>query len=134
MIRYIEHTSDVGFEVEEESLEELFSSAAIAMYELMTDPGEIETVLERKVEVQSEDLESLMFDWMDELIFLFESEHLIFKSFNLSIDGFHLDGRCRGGVFDPAKHESGIAVKAVTYHMMEVKKNDLWKARVILDV
>ncbi len=135
MIRYIEHTSDVGFEVEEDSIEGLFSTAALAMYGFMIDPFEIETSVKRDVDIQSEDLESLMFDWIDELIFLFESEKIVFKKFDLRIDDFHMIGTCEGGIFDPTRHETGIVVKAVTYHMMEVKKRrGIWNARVILDV
>ena len=135
MMRYIEHTSDIGFEVEEDDLKGLFSTAAIAMYGLMVDPFSIEQSISRNIEIQSEDMESLMFDWIDELIFLFESENVVLREFDLFIDDYHIDGSCRGGIFDPSRHESGIVVKAVTYHMMEVKKKSGgWYARVILDV
>ena len=136
MIKYIEHPSDVGFEVDSDSLDELFSIAAEAMYGLITDPKKIESNIEKLIDIQAEDLESLMFDWIDELLFIFESDQLIFTSFDLHITetDFHLTGKCIGGKFDPKKHESGIIIKAVTYHMMEVKRNDIWKAKVILDV
>jgi SHS2 domain-containing protein len=80
-IKYIEHPSDVGFEVYGDSLEELFANAAIAMYSLMTDVDEIEEE-EREIVINSEDLYSLMFDWLDELIFLFDSESLVMKNFD----------------------------------------------------
>ena len=137
-IRYIEHPSDVGFEVYGTTLEELFANAAIACYGFMTDVEEIEETEERAIEIESEDLYSLMFDWLDELLFLFESESLVFKKFDLKVDvsgdGTSISGRCRGGKFDPYRHESGIIIKAVTYNMMEIKKNELWHARVVLDV
>ena len=137
-IRYIEHPSDVGFEVYGTTLEELFANAAIACYGFMTDIEEIEETEERAMEIESEDLYSLMFDWLDELLFLFESESLVFKKFDLKVDvsgdGTSISGRCRGGKFDPYRHESGIIIKAVTYNMMEIKKNELWHARVVLDV
>jgi len=137
-IRYIEHPSDVGFEVYGTTLEELFANAAIACYGFMTDIEEIEETEERAIEIESEDLYSLMFDWLDELLFLFESESLVFKKFDLKVDvsgdGTSIRGRCRGGKFDPYRHESGIIIKAVTYNMMEIKKNELWHARVVLDV
>ena len=134
MIKYIEHSSDIGFEVEGVSLEEIFSNAAIAMYGLMTDLKQIELTIEKKIDIKSEDLESLMFDWIDELLFLFESDKIVFTGFKLQIKDFHLIGQCVGGKFDPNKHETGIIIKAVTYHMMEIKKNGVWKAKVILDV
>lgn len=134
--RYIEHPSDVGFEAYGDSLEELFANAAIAMYSFMTGVDEIEAEEERAVSIQAEDLLSLMFDWLDELLFLFESESLVMKHFTITVNEseFRITGTCRGGKFDPARHEAGIIVKAVTYNMMEVKKNERWHARVVLDV
>jgi len=135
--RYIEHPSDVGFEAYGTTLEALFANAATAMYSFMTDVDEIETAEEREVTVKSEDLYSLMFDWLDEMLFLFESESLVMNKFDIEVDSadFKIKGKCRGGRFDPAKHESGIIIKAVTYNMMEVKKkNEVWHAQVVLDV
>ncbi len=135
-IRYIEHPSDVGFEAYGDTLEELFANAATAMYSFMTDVDEIAEAEEREIEINSEDLYSLMFDWLDELIFLFDSESLIMRSFDIAIDesNFSIQGTCKGGKFDPSKHVSGIIIKAVTYNMMQIKKNEEWRARVVLDV
>ncbi|MEA2076167.1 MAG: archease [Euryarchaeota archaeon] len=134
--RYIEHPSDVGFEAYGATLEALFANAALAMYSFMTDVDAIETAEEREVTVNAEDLYSLMFDWLDEMLFLFESDSLVMKNFDITVDDsmFRITGKCRGGKFDPAKHESGIIIKAVTYNMMEVKENEVWHARVVLDV
>ena len=135
--RYIEHPSDVGFEAYGATLEALFANAALAMYSFMTDVDEIETAEEREVTVNAEDLYSLMFDWLDEMLFLFESDSLVMKNFDITVDEsqFSITGTFRGGKFDPAKHESGIIIKAVTYNMMEVKKkNEVWHAQVVLDV
>ncbi len=135
-IKYIEHPSDVGFEVSGDTLEELFANSAIATYSFMTDIDEIEEEEEREVKIKSEDLYSLMFDWLDEMIFLFEAESLVMKKFDIEVDSsdFSIRGKCRGGKFDPYKHESGIIIKAVTYNMMEIKKNEVWHVRVVLDV
>ena len=134
--RYIEHPSDVGFEAYGTTLEELFANAALAMYSFMTDVDAIAETEERAVAVQAEDLYSLMFDWLDEMLFLFESESLVMKRVDIAVNesAFSIKGTCSGGKFDPAKHESGIIIKAVTYNMMEVKKNEVWHAQVVLDV
>jgi SHS2 domain-containing protein len=134
--RYIEHPSDVGFEAYGATLEELFANAATAMYSFMTDIDEIETTETKEITVNAEDLYSLMFDWLDEMLFLFESESLVMNKFDTTIDDsmFRIKGTCSGGKFDPAKHESGIIIKAVTYNMMEIKKNEVWHAQVVLDV
>ncbi len=134
--RYIEHPSDVGFEAVGASLEALFANAALAMYSFMTDVEAIAATEERAVTVAAEDLYSLMFDWLDELLFLFEAEFLVMNDFEIAVDTstFSITGTCRGGKFDPERHEAGIIVKAVTYSMMEIKKNEQWHARVVLDV
>ena len=134
--RYIEHPSDVGFEAYGATLDELFANAALAMYSFMTDVDAIPETEERAVAVQAEDLYSLMFDWLDEMLFLFESESLVMKRFDISVNEFEfsIKGTCSGGTFDPDKHEAGIIIKAVTYNMMEVKRNDTWHAQVVLDV
>lgn len=134
--RYIEHPSDVGFEAYGETLEELFAHAALAMLSFMTDVEAIEPAEERAVHVKAEDLYSLMFDWLDELLFLFEADSLVMNVFEITVDPaeFSIGGTCRGGRFDPEKHDAGIIIKAVTYNMMEVKKNGRWHARVVLDV
>ena len=134
--RYIEHPSDVGFEAYGTTLEELFANAALAMYSFMTDVVEIETTETKEITVKAEDLYSLMFDWLDEMIFLFEAESLIMNKFDITVDDstFSITGTCRGGKFDPEKHESGSIIKAVTYNMMEIKKNGIWHAQVVLDV
>jgi len=134
--RYIEHPSDVGFEAYGTTLEELFANAALAMYSFMTDVDEIETTETTEITIKSEDLYSLMFDWLDEMLFLFESESLVMNKFDITVDDsmFSIKGTCRGGKFDPEKHESGIIIKAVTYNMMEIKKNEVWHAQVVLDV
>jgi len=135
-IKYIEHPSDVGFEVYGDTLEELYANAAIAMYSLMTDIDEIEANVERAIELKAEDFQSLMFDWLDELIFLFDSESLVMKKFDIAVNetNFSICGNCKGGKYDPSTHVSGIIIKAVTYNMMQIKKNEIWEARVILDV
>jgi SHS2 domain-containing protein len=134
--RYIEHPSDVGFEAFGSSLEALFANAALAMYSFMTDVTAIAATEERVITVEAEDLYSLMFDWLDELLFLFEAEFLVMTDFNIAVDTstFSITGTCRGGKFDPEQHEAGIIIKAVTYNMMEVKKNEWWHAQVVLDV
>lgn len=135
---YIEHPSDVGFKAYGDTLEELFANAAIATFSFMTDIDGIEEEeeWEREIEIKSEDLYSLMFDWLDEMIFMFEAESLVMKKFDIDVNStdFSIVGTCRGGKFDPYKHESGIIIKAVTYNMMEIKRNEIWHARVVLDV
>jgi SHS2 domain-containing protein len=121
-------TADVAFEAYGRSLEELFANAALAMFEVMINTKQVEPKIERKVEAQGNDLQSLMFSWLNSLLVFVDSENLAFSEFKVKVDekNFKLEGICKGEEMNREKHE--------TYHQMEIKKNKIWKARIILDI
>ncbi|MEM0480985.1 MAG: archease [Candidatus Aenigmatarchaeota archaeon] len=127
-------TADIAYEVYGKSLEELFKNAALAMFETMTDISKIEKKEVREVEIVSQDLESLLFDWLTNLLVFVDSENLFFSDFEIKIENNKLYAKCYGEFFNPEKHERRISVKAVTYHKMKIEKNDIWKATIIFDV
>jgi len=130
-------TADVAFVAYGKTLEEVFKNAALAMFEVMINTKLVEKKIERKILVEGHDLESLMFAWLNELLYYVDSENLAFSDFDIKINekDFRLEAICKGEEIDPEKHETRTVVKAATMHMMEVKKeNDLWRARVILDI
>ena len=129
-------TADVAFVAYGENLNELFANAALAMFEVMINTKQIEPKEERIIEVDGFDLESLMFNWLNELLYFVDAENLAFSEFEVEIDekNFKLKAKCRGEFIDHSKHETRTVVKAATYHQMKIEKNDLWKAQVILDI
>ncbi|MEM5773207.1 MAG: archease [Candidatus Aenigmatarchaeota archaeon] len=129
-------TSDVAFEAYGKSLNELFANAALAMFEVIINTKQIKPKEERKVEAEGEDLQSLMFNWLNELLVFVDSENLAFSQFDVEIDekNLKLKAVCKGEAIDRSKHETRTHVKACTYHKMEIKKNKVWGARVILDI
>jgi SHS2 domain-containing protein len=129
-------TADVCFIARGKDLSELFANAALAMFEVMIDTSKIEEKVERKVEVEGEDLESLMFNWLNELLFYVDAENLAFSKFDVSVDekNFKLVAICKGEPIDPEKHETRTVVKSCTYHKLKIEKNEGWKAQVILDI
>lgn len=135
---FFDVTADVGFHSYGTTLEEAFENAALAMFEVMTDTTKIEPSTQKEILIESEDLLALLYDWLDELIFLHDSQFLIFNTFNIEIqkmneDLFCLKGTVMGDVFNPEKHESREEVKAVTYHLMDIKGENGFIIRVILD-
>lgn len=125
---FFEHTADVGIIAYGETLEEAFENAALAMYDVMTDPSRIEARECEKIEVEAEDLEALLFEWLTALLARTDSKNLLFSKFSVRIDksegGYRLLGEACGERFDSRKHPSETEVKAVTYHMMEIGKRD----------
>ena len=128
--------ADVAFEAYGKDLDELFTNSALAMFEVMVNTKQIKPKVERKVKITGNDLQSLMFNWLNSLLLFVDSENLAFSDFKTKIDDkkFTLNAVCKGEKIDPKKHETRTAVKACTYHKMEIKKNKIWKAQVILDI
>jgi SHS2 domain-containing protein len=129
--------ADAAFEAEAESIEELFQTCAQATFEVMADTKTIEHKHKENVELVGETLEELLFDWLAELIYLKDLKSMLFGKFEVKItqkDGYRLNASIWGEPADQKKHKVRVDVKAVTYHLLEVKKtNDKWTAKVILD-
>ena len=138
--RYLEELSsaDAAFEATGMTLEELFSDAAIATFEVMADTTTVKPLLIHEIELENESVDGLLIDWLSELVFLKDTENILFSEFDINIrknDGYILKAEALGDKIDREKHNLRSDVKAVTYHMFEVtKKGDHWTARVVLDI
>lgn len=129
-------TADVCFLAYGKDLNELFANAALAMFEVMVNTKQIEPKIEKKVKVEGNDLQSLMFNWLNELLVFVDAENLAFSQFDVVVDEkkMKLEAVCKGEEINREKHETKTHVKAATYHKMEIKKNEEWKAQVIVDI
>jgi SHS2 domain-containing protein len=123
---WVEHPSDIGFRAYGRDLAEAFENAALALFEVMVDTSKVEPREEVKVELEAEDEGALLYDWLDRLIYLHDSTNMVMSKFKVTIsrikDGFKLDAQAWGERFDPKKHPEKTAVKAMTYHMMEIRR------------
>ena len=135
---FFDVTADAGYKAYGNTLEESFENAALAMFEVMTDTNSIKPEIERKIHVESEDEYALLYDWLSEFLVILDSEFLVFSKFKVNIekkgDEYSLNGTAWGEEFNLKKHESRAEVKAVTYHLMDVKKNENYMVQVILDI
>jgi SHS2 domain-containing protein len=131
-----DHTADVGLRVTAPTLRELFIEAARGVSSLIvTNLDDVQPVEERKVRVAGTEHDYLFFDWLNELIYLLDREHLVFSQFDVTFDTEGLTGICRGEVIDRARHQLEHEVKAITYHGLKVEhRTDGWLAEVILDI
>ncbi len=134
--RTIEHTADVGIEVEAAGLEELFSGAARAMFSLMVGGVEAGRSIERLVELDATDLEELLFKWLNELIFFVSAEGIALSTFDVTeVKEDRLSARVLGGPLEDVREGLELEIKAATYHELSVEqRGDGWYARVIFDV
>ncbi len=131
----IEHTADTGVIAYGSTLAEAFANAAYGLFSIITDLRKVRAVESRRVEFKEDSLESLLFEWLNHFIYIFDVESLLFKSFDITeFDGQgYLKATCYGEKYDPARHQLKIGVKSATYHMLKVdrEKNQV---QVIFDI
>ncbi|MHA1557545.1 MAG: archease, partial [Candidatus Heimdallarchaeota archaeon] len=123
-----DHTADTIVHAKGADLKEAFEQAALGTYQVMTDISLIEHKITKEVSIKSEDEKSLLFDWIDQLIFLFDTEFFVsnkisIQEFSKSNDHFLLKATLEGEEFDINKHSQKSEVKAMTYSFMEVGEN-----------
>lgn len=132
-------TADAAFEATGETPEELFISAAEALEETQVKTENLELRVEKKIELENDTLDKLLFDFLNELIYFKDAEGLGFADYTLKIektaDKYTLRGILKGEKLDPAHHELRTDVKAVTKHLFGIQRTKKgYKATVVLDI
>jgi SHS2 domain-containing protein len=132
----INHTADIGIIAYGNTKEEAFEVAAEAMFDLICPLDKVEEKERFDIEVDAEDLESLLVTWLNELLYVFDVKKLIFKEFNVTLIGNNqLISHCFGEKFDPKKHEIIREIKAVTYNLLKIEnKDNQWMIQVVFDI
>jgi len=131
----IEHTADVGIAAYGSGLERAFANAAYALFSLMVDLKSVGTTLCREVEVTAENQEDLLVAWLNELLYLFEVESVLFRRFTVGeLTESRLRSRCYGELIDPARHKIKMGIKAATYHMLRIQRENGFRVQVLLDI
>lgn len=132
---YFQTTADMGFNAYGKNLNEAFENAALAMFNIITDTDNVEPKSEITFEITSEDEVSLLYDYLEELLFHHETDFMLFCKFNVEIDdNLHLKATISGEEINWDRHERKTEIKAITFHKMQVKKTDNIKLRAIVDL
>ena len=116
----IEHTADVGIRAYGSTLNELFANAAEGMFSLIADLDSVKEVGEIDIRLEAEDLATLLLRSLSELLYIHETQRLLFASFDVQVNGTSLHGRARGEAIDKTRHELKLVLKAVTRHRLTV--------------
>jgi SHS2 domain-containing protein len=116
----ISHTADWALKVWAPDLPGLFEQAAHGMYALLQIRLQPGGDYECPVDLDADDVEGLLVNFLSELLYLTEQEGLGFDLFDLVIDGFHLSGRMNGAPVESQAKE----IKAVTYHNLVIQKKE----------
>ena len=136
MFETFDHTADIGLRVEAASLEELFVEAARGLMSLLVENvDDVRPIAEESISLVGSEVDYLLFDWLNELLFLFESRSLLFGEFVVRIDDAGLTATMRGEPCDRSRHRMAHEVKAVTYHGLSVDQTESgWRTELILDI
>lgn len=132
----IEHTADAGLKVFGQNLAMLFENAALGLFDIITNLGDVSPVLRRTVNVEADDREALLVNWLSELNYLSQIHKELYATFIIKeIDENRLTAEISGEPVDLQKHEIYTEVKAVTYHQLCIKKTKTgWESRIIFDL
>ena len=132
-----EHTADIGITIESPTLSRAFEEVSLSFSEIITGGSLPEFSLSKKVSLESNNLDSLLVDFMSYLVVLFDTDDFITGSAKLKIsknNSFQLAGKLVGETYNQDKHGYGVEIKAISYHQLLVQEGPPAQIRVILDL
>jgi len=132
----IDHTADVGVRVRAPSPAEAFACVAAAMFDFMVEREGVAPERRWSVRLEAEGWEDLLVAWLEELLYRYESEGVVPRTFHISeIASTHLVAEIEGEYLDPARHETRSQIKAVTYHQLRAEETgEGFVVQVIFDI
>ena len=136
LFKITDHTADIGIIAYGVDIEQLFSNAAYALFSLIVEPESITERMHSYIRVAAENSEYLLVAWLNELIYFFDTKHILFNRFEIKdLNNNQLTAICYGEAIDPLRHRLKRDVKAATYHMLEIESGASgYKAQVIFDI
>jgi SHS2 domain-containing protein len=134
--RQLPHTADLAWRLWGEDLPKLFANAGRALSATLTDLRYVRRRATREVSLTASDREALLVDWLNYLLYLFDIDGFLARDFQVALaDSQRLKAKVTGETFDPRRHPEGTAVKAATYHHLEIRPAaGGWQATVVLDL
>jgi SHS2 domain-containing protein len=136
MYEIFEHTADLGLRVKATDLDTLFVEAARGLLSVIVENlDEVRPVEQINFHIEGQDRQYLFFDWLNEILYTFDTKHLILSRFDVKVGEAGLDAVAWGEALDTDRHQLDHEVKAITYHALKViKQQDGWLAEVIVDI
>ena len=131
--------ADIAFDAFGKTVEELFEHGAEAMFTMMVNLKTVGLTVKREIHLRADSLENLLYDFLSELVYLKDTELLLFKTVQVTLgkDGKEhtLSAELQGETIDRVNHELGNDVKAITLHLFSIrKKGNSYIARVVVDI
>ena len=132
---HFEHKADIGVRGFGSTLERAFEQAAIAMTAVITDISRIQATAAISISCSDDDNETLLYDWLNALIYEMATRKMLFSKFEVTIDHGKLDAAAYGEAIDIERHQPSVEIKGATYTELAVyQKEQQWVAQCVIDV
>jgi len=128
---FLEHTADIKFRAYGSSIEKAFENAALALKQVINEK-KVKAKTSKKIRIKAKDLQSLLYHFLEEFLFLFDSENFLVSKVKVKLKGFELEAEAYG---EEGEFINEGGVKAITYNEMEIgKKKNINYVQVVIDV
>jgi SHS2 domain-containing protein len=133
--RFLDHTADAKFQSFGRTLEDAYVNAGFAMFSIITDVKKVKPVYAEEIFVRGKDLVSLLYNFLEELLFLFDTKGIMLsRVVEIDIHNFTLHAVIEGDI-NHDEYEMCGSIKAVTYNEMEVREEDgHFVCQVVVDI
>jgi SHS2 domain-containing protein len=134
--KLIDHTADFGIQVYGSDSQALFTNAALALFDVITETDALRGDDSCTIRTSGADWSDLMINWLREILYLWNGKERLVKSIRiLSLSENKISAKIYFDAYKPDRHTIKTEIKAVTYHQVQVKRSPSgWKARVIFDI
>jgi SHS2 domain-containing protein len=134
--RHFEHRADIGVEGVGGSPAEAFAQAALALTAVVCDPAAVQPAVALDLACEAPDLELLLADWLNAVIYRMATERMLFSRFDVRIEAGQLHATIHGEPVDRQRHQPAVEVKGATYTGLSVTgdADGRWTARCVVDV
>jgi SHS2 domain-containing protein len=133
---HFEHGADIGIRGIAPTLEQAFEQTALAMTAVITDPDLVSASKAISIRCKAPDLELLLLDWINELVYEMAVQGLLFKRYEVAINGSLLSATAYGEAVDRQIHQPAVEIKGATFTELRVyqQPDGTWVAQCIVDV
>ena len=130
------HGADIGVRGRGATPAQAFEQAALALTAVVTRPALVNPVTTVPIRCRAPDLELLLYEWLNSLVYHMATQHLLFSAFDVHITNGTLDAEARGETVDVQRHAPAVEVKGATLTELAVREDEdgRWRAQCVLDV
>ena len=131
---FFDTTADIGLKVFGYNFLDILENAGLGVFSLIAELSHVQRVISKEIEVTGEYEEEILFSWLSDLIYIFDTEGLLFCDFKgKEISPFKFIFTVTGDKYSDKKHSLLTSIKGVTYHNLEIKRGNIWSVNIVFD-